>query len=172
VRASHHATFIESVRDHRTDPDEVVNLAGNPAYAEILAQQQRLLPPHRRGADGETSDHEARMIHQPSRTLASPVRGCAAEREQNGSEHIGGRAKRANETNIHTPHRPASAQVTPEQRARAFERWDTNKDGVLTLDECRAGLKGQNSLEVCFKHVDKNNDRELTREEFINSSVK
>ena len=65
-----------------------------------------------------------------------------------------------------------SAQVTPEQRARAFERWDTNKDGVLTLDEYRAGLKGQDSLEVRFKNFDKNNDRKLTREEFINSSVK
>jgi iduronate 2-sulfatase len=43
--------------DHRTDPDEVVNLADNPAYAEILAQQQRLLPPHRPDADGDTSDH-------------------------------------------------------------------------------------------------------------------
>lgn len=51
------AVMASELYDHRTDPDEVVNLADNPAYAQILAQQQRLLPPHRRGADGETSHH-------------------------------------------------------------------------------------------------------------------
>lgn len=36
-----------------------------------------------------------------------------------------------------------TSKVTPEQRARAFERWDTNKHGVLTLDEYKAGLRVQ-----------------------------
>jgi hypothetical protein len=43
---------------------------------------------------------------------------------------------------------------------------------VLTLDEYRAGLRDQDNLELRFKNFDTNNDKELTREEFINSSVK
>ena len=57
--------------------------------------------------------------------------------------------------------------VTPEVRAKAFDRWDTNKDGFLTLDEYKAGLKGQENLEDRFKNFDKNGDGKLTREEFV-----
>jgi N-acetylgalactosamine-6-sulfatase len=57
--------------------------------------------------------------------------------------------------------------VTPEVRAKAFTRWDTNHDGFLTLDEYKAGLKGQDNLEARFKNFDKNGDGKLTREEFV-----
>lgn len=54
-----------------------------------------------------------------------------------------------------------------EVRAKAFVRWDTNKDDVLTLDEYKAGLKGEESLEARFKNFDANGDGKLTREEFV-----
>ena len=56
--------------------------------------------------------------------------------------------------------------------ARAFERWDTNHDGFLTLDEYQAGLKGQANLERRFKNFDKNGDGTLTREEFVGLAAK
>lgn len=57
--------------------------------------------------------------------------------------------------------------ATPEQRAKAFKRWDTNSDGSLTLDEYKAGLKGQSDLESRFRRFDRNADGKVTREEFI-----
>jgi len=62
--------------------------------------------------------------------------------------------------------------VTPEVLAKAFTRWDTNKDGFLTLDEYKAGLKGQDNLDARFKSFDKNGDGKLTREEFVGPSAK
>ena len=58
-------------------------------------------------------------------------------------------------------------KVTAEQRAKAFARWDTNQDGVLTLDEYKVGLKGESNLEARFQRFDKNGDGQLTREEFV-----
>lgn len=63
-------------------------------------------------------------------------------------------------------------KVTPAVRAKAFNRWDTNKDDTLTLDEYKAGLKGQENLEARFKNFDKNGDGTLTRDEFIGPSEK
>jgi len=63
-------------------------------------------------------------------------------------------------------------RVTPGQRARAFARWDTNKDGVLTLEEYKAGLKGQDDLEARFKNFDKDGDGKLTRDEFVGPAAK
>ena len=57
------------------------------------------------------------------------------------------------------------------QRARAIVRWDTNKDGLLTLDEYKAGLKNQANLDKRFQNFDKNGDGELTREEFVGSEA-
>jgi arylsulfatase A-like enzyme len=63
-------------------------------------------------------------------------------------------------------------KVTAEQRAKAFARWDTNQDGVLTFDEYRAGLKGESNLEDRFNRSDKSGDGRLTREEFMVSDPK
>jgi len=72
------------------------------------------------------------------------------------------------------PTKPAvkSSKVTPEVRANAFAKWDTNHDGFLTLDEYQAGLKGQDNLEARFKKFDKNGDGKLTSEEFVGSGAK
>ena len=73
-----------------------------------------------------------------------------------------------------TSPKPAAkgSKVTPEVRAKAFTRWDTNKDDILTLDEYKTGLKGQDNLEARFKSFDKDSDGKLTREEFVGSSLK
>ena len=63
--------------------------------------------------------------------------------------------------------KPASKGVTPEVGAMAFARWDTENDGLLALDEYKAGLRGQEKLEARFKNFDKDGDGELTRDEFI-----
>lgn len=61
---------------------------------------------------------------------------------------------------------------SPEVRAKAFTRWDTNKDGFLTLDEYKVGQKGGENLEARFNKFDKNSDGKLTREEFAGPSAK
>ena len=66
-----------------------------------------------------------------------------------------------------TPAKAGAKGLTPEVRAKAFTRWDTNKDDILTLDEYESGLKGQNNLEARFKGFDTNGDGKLTRDEFI-----
>jgi hypothetical protein len=60
----------------------------------------------------------------------------------------------------------------PEIRARAFTRWDTNKDAILSLEEFQTALKGQADLEARFKNFDKDGDGKLTRGEFVGTSVK
>ena len=55
---------------------------------------------------------------------------------------------------------------TPD-RARAFTRWDTDKDGVLTLEEYRTGLTNPTNAENRFKNFDKDGDGKLTRVEFV-----
>ena len=65
-----------------------------------------------------------------------------------------------------------ASKVTPEVRTKAFARWDTDKDNTLTLEEYKAGLKGQENLEDRFKNFDKNGDGKLTRDEFIGPSEK
>ncbi len=64
------------------------------------------------------------------------------------------------------------SKVTPEVRAKAFTRWDTNKDDILTLDEYKTGLKGQDNLEARFKSLDKDGDNKLTREEYTGSPAR
>jgi len=68
-----------------------------------------------------------------------------------------------------TSPKPATkgSKVTPEVRAKAFNRWDTNKDDILTLDEYQTGLKGQADLEARFKSFDKDGDGKLSRTEFV-----
>jgi N-acetylgalactosamine-6-sulfatase len=60
----------------------------------------------------------------------------------------------------------AAPKVTPQQRVQAFVRWDTDKDGILTLSEYQAGLKGQTNIETRFKSFDRDGDGKLTFEEF------
>jgi Ca2+-binding EF-hand superfamily protein len=66
-----------------------------------------------------------------------------------------------------TTQTPAQSKKPAPNRARAFTRWDTNRDGVLTLDEYRNGLTNKTNVETRFKNFDQNSDGKLTREEFV-----
>ena len=52
-----------------------------------------------------------------------------------------------------------------------FNRWDTNKDDILTLEEYLKGQTGPN-LEQRYKNFDKNGDGKVTREEYVVLSAK
>jgi N-acetylgalactosamine-6-sulfatase len=75
--------------------------------------------------------------------------------------------RRAAKTNTAEPAKKAAPD-----RAAAFARMDTNRDGVLTLAEYVAGLKDATNLEQRFKNFDRNGDGKLTREEFVGASPK
>jgi N-acetylgalactosamine-6-sulfatase len=69
-----------------------------------------------------------------------------------------------------------SAKKPMVDRAKAFERMDANKDGSLTLEEYKAGMKNAPGtpaeLDARFKRFDKDRDGKLTRDEFVNPSGK
>ncbi len=62
---------------------------------------------------------------------------------------------------------PAEARRLAANRARAFVRWDTNKDGVLTLAEYTTGLTKADDAEARFRKFDRDGDGKLTRQEFV-----
>lgn len=66
----------------------------------------------------------------------------------------------------------APAKKAAPDRAAAFARLDTNRDGLLTLDEYRAGMKDAPNLEQRFKNFDRNGDGKLSRAEFVTPSGK
>ena len=48
-----------------------------------------------------------------------------------------------------------------------FDRWDTNKDDHLSLEEYKNGLAGKPDLEERFNRFDTNGDGKVSREEFV-----
>lgn len=63
---------------------------------------------------------------------------------------------------------PAAALNRPApDRARAFSRWDKNRDDVLTLDEYTNGLSNKTNAAQRFKNFDTNGDCKVSRDEFI-----
>lgn len=65
---------------------------------------------------------------------------------------------------------------TPEVRAKAFARWDTNKDCFLTLDEYKARLKGQREIQLHETSLisdiqhDGRDPRRIERQRFVRRS--
>jgi N-acetylgalactosamine-6-sulfatase len=62
----------------------------------------------------------------------------------------------------------ANTKATPSDRAAIFKRWDTNRNGQLSLDEYKAGLRNTLNVEQRFRNFDANHDGMLTEEEFVN----
>lgn len=62
-------------------------------------------------------------------------------------------------------------KLPPGDRNIPFNRWDTNKDDILTLEEYKAGQTGE-TLDQRFKNFDKNGDGKVTREEYVVLSAK
>ena len=62
---------------------------------------------------------------------------------------------------------PADDAHLAANRALAFQRWDTNRDSVLTLSEYREGLTNKVKAEQRFANFDSNGDAQLTRDEFV-----
>jgi N-acetylgalactosamine-6-sulfatase len=63
--------------------------------------------------------------------------------------------------------KPAAGIPGKVDRGRVFQRWDTNNDGVLSLEEYRDGLTNKEDAETRFKNFDEDGDGKLSREEFV-----
>ena len=48
-----------------------------------------------------------------------------------------------------------------------FNRWDTNKDEFLSLDEYKTGQAGGPDGEERFKRFDRDHDGQVSRREFL-----
>jgi N-acetylgalactosamine-6-sulfatase len=59
-----------------------------------------------------------------------------------------------------------SAGSTPD-RARTFQRWDRDQNGLLTLQEYTAGLANKTRADARFRRFDKDDDGTVTQQEFV-----
>lgn len=66
--------------------------------------------------------------------------------------------------------KPSPKKAPTVNRAAAFQRWDKNNDGILTLEEYTNGLAKKDDAPKRFKTFDKNSNGKLTREEFVGSN--
>ena len=67
--------------------------------------------------------------------------------------------------------KPAPKSEAPARdRSIPFNRWDTDKDGFLTLEEYKAGQSTGTELEGRFKRFDQNGDGKVSRKEFVTPS--
>jgi hypothetical protein len=60
--------------------------------------------------------------------------------------------------------------IPPVDRGRAFDRWDRDQDGQLTLPEYHAGLANKVNVEGRFKGFDRDGDGLVSRSEFLKVS--
>jgi arylsulfatase A-like enzyme len=61
----------------------------------------------------------------------------------------------------------ASRKKGKTDRNIPFDRWDTNKDDHLSMEEYKTGQAGGPNLEGRFQRFDKNGDGKLSRKEFV-----
>ncbi len=66
---------------------------------------------------------------------------------------------------------PVAKKPANGDRNLPFNRWDTNQDDILTLEEYLKGQTGPN-LEQRYKNFDKNGDGQVSREEYVVLSAK
>ena len=71
------------------------------------------------------------------------------------------------------PEKAAPKSEAPaKDRSIPFNRWDTNKDEFLTLEEYKAGQNGGPDLEARFKRFDNDGDGKVSRKEFVGPNAK
>ena len=76
------------------------------------------------------------------------------------------------ESALSTRHKTSASPKVADKKGKLdrnipFNRWDTNKDEHLSLEEYRSGLAEKPDLEERFKRFDKNKDGKVSREEFV-----
>mgnify|MGYP005669261365 CR=1 FL=1 len=64
------------------------------------------------------------------------------------------------------------SEAPAKDRSIPFNRWDTNKDEFLALEEYKAGQKDGSNLEARYKRFDKDGDGRVSRKEFVTPSAK
>lgn len=103
----------------------------------------------------------------------TPRQAAALKKAAAGEQNLDVLNPPAKKTSNVEPPQAATPKAPPAgDRAKTFDRWDTNHDGVVTLDEYLAGQKPNDLLKDRFKRLDKNSNGKLTREEFIGPSAK
>lgn len=87
---------------------------------------------------------------------------------------VAGKGKSFIGTALSTQLESAAAPTKPQAKGKGkgdrnipFNRWDTNKDGHLSLEEYQSGLAGKPDLEERFNRFDINGDGKLSRGEFV-----
>jgi hypothetical protein len=65
-----------------------------------------------------------------------------------------------------------TSEAPAKDRSIPFNRWDTNKDEFLTLEEYKAGQNGGSDLEARYKRFDKDGDGKVSRKEFVTPSAR
>ncbi|MCX6853816.1 MAG: DUF4976 domain-containing protein, partial [Verrucomicrobia bacterium] len=137
--------------DLQADPHEMTDLADKPESAPKIAELTAQLETARQEF-GDTDPLIVPNPKSPDWSPPAPVKDAAKPK-------------------------PATATTQPGGRIRAdsklhFERWDTNKDDSLTLEEYQSGQKNRKGLEAGFKTYDKNADGKLSREEYVDPRSK
>ena len=90
-------------------------------------------------------------------TKADP--SCLAKPQENESKKLADEAA-------------LKSEVPAKDRSIPFNRWDSNKDEFLTLEEYKASQKDGPDLESRFKRFDKDGDGKVSRKEFVTLSAK
>ena len=84
-----------------------------------------------------------------------------------GTSFIGTALKARQKSAVAPKKRPKAGTNAKGDRNIPFDRWDTNKDEHLSLEEYTRGLQGKGGLEERFKRFDANSDGTISREEFV-----
>ena len=92
----------------------------------------------------------------------TPNPDCVSKDLGTGSE------ERSQETESPKP----TTKAPVRDRNGPFNRWDTNKDGSLSLEEYSTDPEKSAESEARFKRFDRNNDGKVSREEFVTPPAK
>lgn len=78
----------------------------------------------------------------------------------------------ASEPKFLTEKAAPGSEAPAKDRSIPFNRWDSNKDEFLTLEEYKTGQNGGPDLKARYKRFDKDGDGKVSRKEFVTPSTK